>query len=171
MGATTRAGLLTSPLRDRFGINFRLKFYEDHELSAIVTRSAKLLNIEICPKASLSLAKRSRGTPRIANRLLKRVRDFSQIAGQSIIEESICHQALNTLNIDQHGLDQMDQYYLTTLLQKFNSGPVGLNAFHGSQRITRHIEDIVEPYSWIEKAPRSVYPHKANCTMTTKTAY
>jgi len=127
IGATTRSGLLTSPLRSRFGINSRLDYYTSDVLLQIVLRSAKILNVEININAAEEIARRSRGTPRIANLLLRRVRDFAQIKGSGIIEKQITLYALNALNIDSHGLDEMDIKILTTIIQKFSGGPVGLN--------------------------------------------
>ena len=159
VGATTRAGLLTSPLRDRFGIGFRLEFYQDQDLATIIERSASILNIKIEKEAALSLAKRSRGTPRIANRLLKRIRDFAQINQESTITISLCQHALQKLKVDQLGLDHMDQRYLTTLIHQFSSGPVGLDTLSMALSETKDtLEDIIEPFllqqGLIERMPR-----------------
>ncbi|MBF13821.1 MAG: Holliday junction branch migration DNA helicase RuvB [Legionellales bacterium] len=159
VGATTRAGLLTSPLRDRFGIGFRLEFYTTDELSEIIKRSSTILGIDIDAKSTLNLAMRSRGTPRIANRLLKRIRDFSQIKGDDCIHYDTCQYALSLLNIDSLGLDQMDQKYLETLINKFSSGPVGLETLSMALSETKDtIEDIIEPFliqqGLIERSPR-----------------
>ena len=147
VGATTRAGLLTSPLRDRFGIVQRLEFYSPDELTQIVNRSAKILGVEIESEGSKEIAARSRGTPRIANRLLRRVRDFAQVKGDGKISGVISSEALNMLNVDAHGFDMMDRKLLLAILQKFDGGPVGvdsLGAAIGEERDT--IEDVLEPY-------------------------
>ena len=159
VGATTRAGLLTSPLRDRFGIVNRLEFYDNEQLSRIIQRSAKVLNTEIDPEGAQEIAHRSRGTPRIANRLLRRVRDYSEIKANGIISQAIAQQALKLLNVDPHGFDVMDRKFLTTLLHKFSGGPVGIDnlaAAIGEERDT--IEDVLEPYlikeGFIQRTPR-----------------
>ncbi|MYL24025.1 Holliday junction branch migration DNA helicase RuvB [Vreelandella massiliensis] len=147
VGATTRAGLLTSPLRDRFGIVQRLEFYNLEELSAIVTRSARLLNVDTSAEGAAEIAKRSRGTPRIANRLLRRVRDYADIKGSGHVDVAIADAALNMLNVDHHGLDHMDRRLLLAMMDKFDGGPVGvdsLSAAIGEERDT--IEDVIEPY-------------------------
>ena len=145
--ATTRAGLLTSPLRDRFGIVQRLEFYSPDELTQIVNRSAKILGVEIESEGSKEIAARSRGTPRIANRLLRRVRDFAQVKGDGKISGVISSEALNMLNVDAHGFDMMDRKLLLAILQKFDGGPVGVDSLAaaiGEERDT--IEDVLEPY-------------------------
>lgn len=159
VGATTKAGMLSSPLRDRFGIIFRLEMYKPEELSIIVGRSAKILNIPIDRDASLEIASRSRGTPRIANRLLKRVRDFAQFDGLSVIDLPVTQKALNFLEIDELGLDNTDIIILKTIINKFNGGPVGLDtlaAATGEEANT--IEDVYEPYliqlGFIARTPR-----------------
>lgn len=147
VGATTRAGLLTSPLRDRFGIVQRLEFYNLAELTEIVTRSASLLNVPATPEGCQEIARRSRGTPRIANRLLRRVRDYADIKGRGEIDTPIADAALNMLNVDHHGLDHMDRRLLLAMMDKFDGGPVGvdsLSAAIGEERDT--IEDVIEPY-------------------------
>ncbi len=147
VGATTRAGLLTSPLRDRFGITQRLEFYNPEDLTRIVTRSARILNVTIDKKGSIEVAKRSRGTPRIANRLLRRVRDYAEVKGDGHINEDISQRALDMLNVDAHGFDMMDRKVLLAILQKFDGGPVGVEsvaAAIGEERGT--IEDVIEPY-------------------------
>ncbi|MGM0521485.1 MAG: Holliday junction branch migration DNA helicase RuvB [Pseudomonadota bacterium] len=147
VGATTRAGLLTSPLRDRFGIVQRLEFYNIEELSAIVTRSASLLDVNTSADGAAEIAKRSRGTPRIANRLLRRVRDYADIKGSGYVDIDIADAALNMLNVDHHGLDHMDRRLLLAMMDKFDGGPVGvdsLSAAIGEERDT--IEDVIEPY-------------------------
>ena len=147
VGATTRAGLLTSPLRDRFGIVQRLEFYSVEDLSSIVTRSAELMQMEIESHGALEVAKRSRGTPRIANRLLRRVRDYAQVKAEGVINGDIADKALNMLNVDTHGFDHMDRRLLLTMIEKFGGGPVGvdnLSAAIGEERDT--IEDVLEPF-------------------------
>ncbi|MEX2524428.1 MAG: Holliday junction branch migration DNA helicase RuvB [Gammaproteobacteria bacterium] len=147
VGATTRAGLLTSPLRDRFGIVQRLEFYNGEELARIVRRSARILDVEIEDNGAGEIASRSRGTPRIANRLLRRVRDFAQVRADGVIDEAIAHQALDMLNVDEHGFDVMDRKLLLAIIQKFDGGPVGLDSLAaaiGEERDT--IEDVIEPY-------------------------
>lgn len=147
VGATTRSGLLTAPLRARFGINARLSYYDSKTLTDIVERSSALLNIEITPDAAYEIARRSRGTPRIANALLRRVRDFAQIKGDGTIEISITQLALDALNVDTLGLDEMDNKILMTMLDKFNGGPVGLTTIAtavGEDAGT--IEEVYEPF-------------------------
>ncbi len=147
VGATTRAGLLTSPLRDRFGIVQRLEFYTTEELASIVKRSAGILNVDIEQEGALEIAKRSRGTPRIANRLLRRVRDFAQIKSNGVIEKEIADKALDMLSVDQNGFDQMDRRVLLAVIEKFDGGPVGLDSLSaavGEESGT--IEDVIEPY-------------------------
>lgn len=159
IGATTRSGQLTSPFRDRFGVLFRLELYTVGELARIVTRSAEILGIKIDPEGAEEIASRSRGTPRIANRLLKRVRDFAQIMGDGTITKSIARQALLKLNIDEIGLDNTDRNMLEAMIRSFNGGPVGLDtlaAMIGEEAIT--IEDVYEPYlmqlGFINRTPR-----------------
>lgn len=147
IGATTRAGLLTSPLRARFGINARLEYYDSALLSTIVKRSASILSTPIDENAAFEIARRSRGTPRIANNLLKRTRDFAQIKGDGIITKSIAQMALNALDVDEHGLDDMDNRILTTIIEKFKGGPVGLTTIAtavGEEAET--IEEVYEPF-------------------------
>ncbi|MCF6288334.1 MAG: Holliday junction branch migration DNA helicase RuvB [Proteobacteria bacterium] len=147
VGATTRAGLLTSPLRDRFGIVQRLEFYNVKELTEIVSRSAKILNIDTDAQGCVEIARRARGTPRIANRLLRRVRDYAEIKGDGIINTQIAHQALTMLQVDEHGLDEMDRRFLKILVEQFDGGPVGVNSLAASLSEERGtIEDVVEPY-------------------------
>ena len=147
VGATTRAGDLTSPLRDRFGIVAKLKYYTDSELQQIITRTSRVLNMPISDEASLALAKRSRGTPRIANRLFKRVRDFAWVDGLTEINEDITNKALNRLKVDKLGLDETDQNFLRAIIEKFNGGPVGIETIASSigEEIST-IEDVYEPY-------------------------
>jgi Holliday junction DNA helicase RuvB len=147
IGATTRSGLLTSPLRARFGINSRLEYYDAKTLTAIVERSSGLLNIPIMESAAYKIASRSRGTPRIANALLRRVRDFAQIKGTGVIEEGITDVALNALNVDESGLDDMDIRILKVIIEKFNGGPVGLTTIAtaiGENAGT--LEEVYEPF-------------------------
>lgn len=159
IGATTRAGLLTSPLRDRFGIINRLELYTTEELKRIVLRSAKILNIQIEDKAALEIAARSRGTPRIANRLLKRIRDFAQVKSNGVIDFEIARYGLKALEVDEKGLDRVDRNLLYCIIQKFDGGPVGLEtlaASTGEEADT--IEDVYEPFlmqlGLIQKTPR-----------------
>ncbi|NKB36097.1 MAG: Holliday junction branch migration DNA helicase RuvB [Gammaproteobacteria bacterium] len=159
VGATTRAGLLTSPLRDRFGIVQRLEFYNLQELTRIVVRSASILEVSIDENGAGEIARRSRGTPRIANRLLRRVRDYAEVKADGAISEDIARQALDMLNVDEHGFDAMDRKLLLTIIQKFDGGPVGaesLAAAIGEERDT--IEDVLEPYliqqGFIMRTPR-----------------
>jgi len=147
VGATTRAGLLTSPLRDRFGIVQRLEFYSAEDLSRIVKRSAGILNVNIEPAGGVVIASRSRGTPRIANRLLRRVRDYAEVKADGHVTETIANQALDMLNVDIHGLDMMDRKLLLAIIQKFDGGPVGVDSLAaaiGEERGT--IEDVIEPF-------------------------
>jgi Holliday junction DNA helicase RuvB len=147
IGATTRAGLLTSPLRDRFGMSFRLDFYSPEELTIIVNRSAKILSIHVDAEGALEMAKRSRGTPRIANRLLRRVRDYAQVRAEGIIDRKTAVAALEMFEVDHKGFDHMDRKILLTLIDKFNGGPVGIDSLSsaiGEEKNT--IEDIYEPY-------------------------
>ncbi len=147
VGATTRAGLLTSPLRDRFGMHFRLEFYSPQELAIIIRRSASILGIKLAAEGAEELARRARGTPRIANRLLKRVRDYAEVKSDGTIDLKIARKALDAFEVDQKGFDQMDRKLLLTLIEKFNGGPVGvesLSAAMGEEKTT--IEDVYEPY-------------------------
>lgn len=147
VGATTRAGLLTSPLRDRFGIVQRLEFYSPQELGEIVNRSANILEVEIEAKGAAEIAARSRGTPRIANRLLRRVRDYAQVKGDGIISGDISARALDMLNVDAHGFDMMDRKLLLAILQKFDGGPVGVDSLAAAISEERDtIEDVLEPF-------------------------
>jgi len=147
IGATTRAGLLTSPLRARFGIVHRLDFYQDVDLTEIVTRSARILGVETSAGAAEEIARRSRGTPRIANRLLRRIRDFAQVRADGIITAEVCHEALKLLEVDAHGFDEADRRLLRTIIDKFGGGPVGLSSLAAAIGEERDaIEDIYEPY-------------------------
>ena len=159
IGATTRTGLLTSPLRDRFGVVNRLGFYTPEELKLIVTRSAGIMNVTIDDTAALEIAKRSRGTPRIANRLLKRIRDFAQVLGDGKIGLEIAKSSLLSLDVDEMGLDEMDRKLLLTLIEKFNGGPAGIETIAASLREDKEtIEDVYEPYllqeGLLERTPR-----------------
>ncbi len=159
IGATTRTGLLTSPLRDRFGIVTRLGFYSYDELEKIITRSANILKVSIEKSAALEIARRSRGTPRIANRLLKRIRDFAQVLGDGTIDLAITKSSLLSLEVDEKGLDEMDRKLLLTIIEKFNGGPAGVEAISASLREDREtIEDVYEPYllqeGLLERTPR-----------------
>ncbi len=147
VGATTRSGLLTAPLRARFGISFRLDYYSSQDLFQIVKRSAQILDIAIDDEGAMEIANRSRGTPRIANRLLRRVRDFAQVEKKSIIDKSIAEYALEKLEIDKNGLDEMDKRIILTIMEKFSGGPVGINTLSvalGENAET--IEEVYEPY-------------------------
>ena len=147
VGATTRAGLLTSPLRDRFGIVQRLEFYNLESLTHIVSRSARILNVTLDSLGAGEIARRSRGTPRIANRLLRRARDFAQVKAQGEITASVAERALDMLDIDQHGFDMLDRKLLLTLIEKFDGGPVGIDTIAAAISEERGtIEDVLEPY-------------------------
>ncbi len=147
IGATTRAGLLTNPLRDRFGVIERLEFYSHSELSTIVSRSARLLNIDTADSGSVEIARRSRGTPRIANRLLRRVRDFAEVEHDGNISQAVADASLQRLEVDHLGLDHQDRKLLTVIIDKYNGGPVGLDTLAASISEERDtIEDVLEPY-------------------------
>jgi Holliday junction DNA helicase RuvB len=147
IGATTRAGLLTSPLRARFGIVHRLDFYAESDLVTIVSRSARILNVQIAPEATVEIARRSRGTPRIANRLLRRVRDFAEVRADGHVTREVCGAALELLEVDAHGFDESDRRLLRTIIDKFGGGPVGLNSLAAAIGEEKDaIEDIYEPY-------------------------
>jgi holliday junction DNA helicase RuvB len=159
IGATTRTGLLTSPLRDRFGMTFRLDYYEPQQLGKIVRRSARILDVEIVEDAADEIARRSRGTPRIANRILKRVRDVAQVKHDGVITTDVAGEALDLLEVDGHGLERMDRDLLGAILQKFGGGPVGLSTLAvalGEEPDT--IEDVYEPYllqlGFLQRTPR-----------------
>lgn len=159
IGATTRSGLLTAPLRSRFGINSRLEYYDTETLAGIIIRSAAIINIEISDESAFEIAGRSRGTPRIANLLLRRVRDFAEIKGDGVIDMKISKYALQALNVDQYGLDEMDNRILSTIIQKFNGGPVGLSTI--ATAVSEEggtIEEVYEPYlikeGYIMRTPR-----------------
>jgi len=170
VGATTRAGMLTNPLRDRFGIVARLEFYTHEELQRIVHRSARLVQVEIAEEGALEIARRSRGTPRIANRLLRRVRDFAEVKAEGHVTRSVADAALTMLDVDTLGLDMMDRTLLLAVLEKFGGGPVGVDnlaAAIGEERGT--IEDVIEPcliqQGYLMRTPRgrvatpSAYQH------------
>ncbi|WP_185870626.1 Holliday junction branch migration DNA helicase RuvB [Blattabacterium cuenoti] len=147
IGSTTRSGLLTAPMRSRFGINCRLTYYQKELLKHIVQRSAKILNIPITEEASYEIANRSRGTPRVANFLLRRVRDFAQIKGNGIIDINICDLGLKALNVDKHGLDEMDNRILTYIIDHFKGGPVGINTIATAvSENSETIEEVYEPF-------------------------
>ena len=147
VGATTRTGLLTPPLRDRFGVILRLDYYKAEDLAFIIQRSARLLGIGIDPTGALELARRSRGTPRIANRLLRRVRDYSEVGGHTLITNTVADQALNLLKVDQFGLDDMDRRILLTLIEKFQGGPIGLETLSTAVCEEKNtLEDVYEPF-------------------------
>ncbi|WP_353684966.1 Holliday junction branch migration DNA helicase RuvB [Thermodesulfovibrio sp. 3907-1M] len=159
IGATTRTGLITSPLRDRFGVVFRLEFYTPEELKEIVKRSARILGISINEDAAMEIARRSRGTPRVANRLLKRIRDFAQVQDKEIIDLNIAKEALTAMDVDNYGLDEMDRKILLTIIEKFNGGPAGIESIAASLREDKDtIEDVYEPYlmqeGFIERTAR-----------------
>ena len=170
IGATTRAGLLTSPLRDRFGIISRLDFYSAEELKTIITRSARILNIEIDETGAEEIARRSRGTPRIANRLLKRVRDFAQVKADGVIIKNVADEALRRLEIDKKGFDKMDRQILLAIIDKYSGGPVGIESLAAALHEEKDaLEDVYEPYliqeGFIQRTPRgrvatqSAYEH------------
>jgi Holliday junction DNA helicase RuvB len=159
VGATTRAGLLTAPLRDRFGIVQRLEFYKISDLTNIVQRSATILEVELDPKGAAEIARRARGTPRIANRLLRRVRDYAEVKADGHITRDIADAALNMLAVDRHGFDHMDRRLLMTMIEKFDGGPVGLDSLAaaiGEEKGT--IEEVLEPYliqeGYVTRTPR-----------------
>ena len=159
VGATTRAGMLTAPLRDRFGVVHRLNFYTPEELASIVSRSAGILQVGIEPDASLEVARRSRGTPRIANRLLRRLRDFADVKGDGSITMEIAEHGLGRMDVDAKGLDDVDRRLLTTIIENFSGGPVGLSTLAAAISEDREtIEDVVEPYllqaGFLERTPR-----------------
>lgn len=159
VGATTRVGALSAPLRDRFGVHLRLEYYDEESLAHIVVRSGQLFNVEIDEQAAYEMARRSRGTPRIANRLLKRVRDYAQVIGDGTITLSLAKQALELLQVDPRGLDHIDHKLMIALIERFTGGPVGLDTISasiGEERIT--IEEVYEPYllqiGFLQRTPR-----------------
>jgi len=168
IGATTRTGLLTSPLRDRFGIISRLEYYNVPDLKQVILRSSGILGVEINDDAAEEIARRSRGTPRIANRLLRRIRDFAEVKGDGRIEMEIARESLFALDVDERGLDEMDRKLLSTIIEKFSGGPVGIDTLAASMREDRDtIEDVYEPFllqeGMIERTPRG--------RLATRTAY
>ena len=159
IGATTRAGALSPPLRDRFGVVARLDYYDEQELKEIICRSAKILQVEISDDGALIIARSSRGTPRVANRLLKRVRDFAQVKANNIIDDKVAKAALNMLEVDELGLDETDRRLLRTMVEKFGGGPVGLETLAAAvSEETETIEDVYEPYlmqiGFLQRTPR-----------------
>lgn len=159
VGATTRAGMLTAPLRDRFGVIHHLEFYTEEELKTIIMRSAAVLEVEIEPEGAVELAKRSRGTPRLANRLLKRVRDFAQVKYDGVITKEVANYALDLLDVDKYGLDHIDRNILMTMIERFGGGPVGLDTLAASiSEDAGTLEDVYEPYllkhGFIQRTPR-----------------
>lgn len=159
VGATTRAGLLTAPLRDRFGMIHHMEFYTEAELKLIIKQSAKVLNVKIEDAGATELARRSRGTPRLANRILKRVRDFAQVKYNGVITETVAHTALDLMDVDTLGLDRVDRNILVTIIEKFGGGPVGLDTLAASiGEDAGTIEDVYEPYllmkGLIDRTPR-----------------
>ncbi len=159
IGATTRAGLLSPPLRDRFGMSLRLEFYQPHELEMIILRSAKILGIVVEKDGAAEIARRSRGTPRIANRLLRRVRDYAQVRADGIISRQVADSALRMLDVDEKGFDGMDRKILSTIIEKYDGGPVGIETLAASVSEEKDtIEDVYEPYliqeGFINKTPR-----------------
>jgi Holliday junction DNA helicase RuvB len=159
VGATTRTGLLTSPLRDRFGVIERLNFYAPAELTKIIQRSASLLRIDLKPDAAAEISRRSRGTPRIANRLLRRVRDFAQVGGDGSVTVPVVTKAMGRLEVDEKGLDEMDRRLLLTVIDKFDGGPVGLDTIAAALNEERDtVEDVYEPYliqeGFLDRTPR-----------------
>lgn len=159
VGATTRAGMLTNPLRDRFGIVQRLEFYSDKDLATIVSRSANILGLAIEDLGAYEIARRARGTPRIANRLLRRVRDYAEVRGKGQITKAVADMALNLLDVDERGFDHSDRRLLLTMIEKFDGGPVGVDNLAAAISEERHtIEDVLEPYlikqGYIMRTPR-----------------
>jgi Holliday junction DNA helicase RuvB len=174
IGATTRLSLLSSPLRDRFGMTFRLNFYENNDMKKILDRSSKILGVESRPEAVVELARRSRRTPRIANRLLRRVRDFAAVKGDGIITHEAAQSALKMLEVDEHGLDQVDRRLLEIIIDKFAGGPVGIGTLAAaSQEEAETIEDVYEPFliqlGFLQRTPRGrvatdkAYEHLKKC--------
>ena len=159
VGATTRAGLLTPPLRERFGVVLRVEFYTPEDLRKIVQRSAKLLDIPISEDGAFELSGRSRGTPRVANRLLRRVRDYAQVEAQGVITQEVAKEALDMLGVDGRGLDKMDRHIMLTIIQKFNGGPIGLDTLSAAVSEEKDtLEDVYEPFliqmGYIKRTPR-----------------
>lgn len=166
VGATTRAGLLTAPLRDRFGVIHRLEFYTNEELKTIIRHSAKILDVKVDEEGAMEMARRSRGTPRLANRLLKRVRDFAQVRFDGEITADVARQALDLMDVDRMGLDHVDRNYIMTMINKFDGGPVGLDTIAAAiGEDSGTIEDVYEPYlimnGFINRTPRGRVAAKA----------
>lgn len=170
VGATTRAGLLSAPLRDRFGVLSRLEYYKEEDLQNIIVRTAQIFDVEIDPRAATEIARRSRGTPRIANRLLRRVRDFAQVEGEGVITKELADTSLELLQVDRLGLDNIDHKLLMGIIEKFRGGPVGLDTISATIGEEAHtIEDVYEPYllqiGFLQRTPRGrivtnlVYEH------------
>jgi len=159
IGATTRAGLLTSPLRARFGIVHRLDYYTEQDIGEVVRRSARILGVSIEPEAADEVARRARGTPRVANRLLRRIRDYAQVRADGQISVDVTHRALELLDVDQHGFDDVDRRLLRTIIEKFGGGPVGVGSLAAAMSEERDaIEDIYEPFliqiGFLDRTPR-----------------
>jgi Holliday junction DNA helicase RuvB len=168
VGATTRAGLLTSPLRDRFGIVQRLEFYSQEDLASIVTRSARILALKVEAEGAREIASRSRGTPRIANRLLRRVRDFAEVKADGRITADVARRAMDLLDVDQHGFDMLDRKLLLAVIEKFDGGPVGVDSLAAAISEERGtIEDVLEPFL----IQQGFLMRTARGRMATKTAY
>ena len=181
IGATTRTGLLTPPLRDRFGVISRLEFYKPEELQQIVSRSAKLLDIQLDKEGALEIATRSRGTPRIANRLLKRVRDYAQVEAEGVITHSVAESALDILEVDKKGLDKMDRHIMLTIIEKFDGGPIGVDTLSAALCEEKDtLEEVYEPFliqsGYINRTPkgrvatRLAYSHFGFPSKTTENA-
>ncbi len=159
IGATTRAGLITSPLRDRFGVVFRLDFYSDADIETIIKRSSRILKVQVDGEGAGELARRSRGTPRVANRLLRRVRDYAQVKGDGAVTGDIVRHALDMLDVDTEGLDTLDRKLLTTIIEKFNGGPVGIETLAAALQDDKEtLEDVSEPFllqkGYLDRTPR-----------------
>lgn len=159
VGATTRTGLLTPPLRERFGVVLRVDFYEPEDLKKILLRSAKLLGIPIHEEGALEIARRSRGTPRVANRILRRVRDYAQVEAEGIVTRAVARKALDMLDVDDRGLDKMDRHIMLTIMEKFNGGPIGLDTLSAAVSEEKDtLEEVYEPYliqmGYIKRTPR-----------------
>ena len=159
VGATTRAGLLTPPLRERFGVILRVDFYDPKDLKEIVTRSARILEIPIHEEGALEIARRSRGTPRVANRLLRRVRDFAQVEAEGVITREVAEGALDMLGVDERGLDRMDRHIMLTIIEKFDGGPIGLDSLSAAVSEEKDtLEDVYEPFliliGYVKRTPR-----------------
>ena len=159
VGATTRAGLLTPPLRERFGVILRVDFYDPKDLKEIVTRSARILEIPIQEEGALEIARRSRGTPRVANRLLRRVRDFAQVEADGVITHEVAKRALGRLGVDERGLDKMDRHIMLTIIEKFDGGPIGLDSLSAAVSEEKDtLEDVYEPFliliGYVKRTPR-----------------